>query len=200
MSQEQALLDIAKSLDSIHQVLIYLVEVFKATVPAQTHEGPKDDSILTPSPAQAAIIFPQPNSNQSPTPANGFEPTIDSEQADAVYVDFEIDTITSSTDDNGRPVYKGRGHPYEKYGVRIWPEVFKRLGVNLEELVAGENQIHPIYARCVLNENGNPRKIVGIATGQAPAQNNNNPAAPPHPEPYPDRDIRPQPANDEIPF
>lgn len=188
MTYTPVLTQIAASLADIHQVLIHLANAIQANAPIDISAP-----AAPPNPAGQPAI-------SNPEPANGFEPPNGFEQGDAVYVDFEIDTITSSTDDNGRPVFKGRGHPYEKYGVRIWPEVFQRLGVNVEDLVAGENQIHPVYARCVLNENGNPRKIVGIAPGRTPEPNNNNPVAPPHPEPYPDRDIRPQPADDEIPF
>lgn len=130
---------------------------------------------------------------------------VETDNPELAYADFEADIITYGTDDNGKPVYKARGHPYINYGVRIWPEVFARLGVSIEEMVLGENKISPLMLRAVLNEVGNPRKIVGLSPSDLqPASNHsgeNNSKAPPFPEPYPDREPPvPFPDDSEIPF
>ena len=199
MTNDQALLSIATSLDNIHQVLIHLTSVIQSGAPAATSSNV---DVQFPTPTQVAAI-PDPTPDPDPIQAPAFgqpNPNLDNDHLTGDWVDFNIDTITHSIDDNGRPAYKGRGHPYSQYGVRIWPEIFVRLGIPIESIVIGENPIDPLYVRAVLNEMGNPRKIVGFAPGTPPPVTSNGNNAPPHPEPYPQRDIRSQPDADEIPF
>jgi hypothetical protein len=42
---------------------------------------------------------------------------------------IQADCITRGVDDNGKTMYKVRGFPYHIHGVRIWPEVLPRIGV-----------------------------------------------------------------------
>lgn len=199
MSHEE---DLLVAVQNIHQVLIHLVGII---------EGKADASVISAEPAAAPFMsLPNPPAPaQEPTPISTINAPVNGSDD---YIDFEIDTITYSTDDNGNPVFKGRGYPYQAYGVRIWPEVFVRLGVPIESLALGENKIDPLFVHAQLNENGNPKKIVGFATGPRPTEphndlppiepsHTNGDDIPPFPEPYPQRTIRGSNIkNDEIPF
>lgn len=74
-----------------------------------------------------------------------------------------VDTITKASDENGKLVYKARGGMYRTYGIRIWPETFPLLGIKPESLEYGQNQIEPVNMAAACNENGSPRKIIGLA-------------------------------------
>ncbi len=74
---------------------------------------------------------------------------------------FEAVTLLMSYDDNGQPVYKAKGGPYMKFGVRIWPEVLATLDVDPSKLKPGPNPID-LRVRALMGEHG-PRKIVGLA-------------------------------------
>ena len=58
-------------------------------------------------------------------------------------VEFVMDTVTMSTDDNGKVSYKARGGRYTVFGVRIWPEVLPALGIDPATLKPGPNPINP---------------------------------------------------------
>lgn len=189
--------DLLTTLNDIHQVLIHLVGIIESKSPEPATNSSSPFNYL-------ALTNPAPSSQEPETINAAVDGSDD-------YIDFEIDTITYSTDDNGNPVYKGKGYPYHNFGVRIWPEVFVRLGVSVESLALGENNISPLFVHAQLNANGNPKKIVGFATGPRPSGPPNdlppiepthtNSDIPPFPEPYPQRDIRGSNYDsDKIPF
>jgi len=74
---------------------------------------------------------------------------------------FEAVILLMSYDDNGQPVYKAKGGPYMKFGVRIWPEVLPSLGVDPATLKPGPNPVN-IRVRALMGEHG-PRKVIGLA-------------------------------------
>lgn len=80
-----------------------------------------------------------------------------------------IDTIAMSYDDTGKPVYKAKGAPYMKHGVRIWEEVLPLLGIDAASLKPGPNPQTPaIKARVLMNtpeegKTAQPRKVTGKA-------------------------------------
>jgi len=74
----------------------------------------------------------------------------------------QVDDITMSMDDAGKPVYKARGGQYTKFGVRIWPEVLPALQIDPASLRPGPN---PVVRRVqvLLSDTGQPRKVIGLA-------------------------------------
>ena len=80
------------------------------------------------------------------------------------WVTFPMETLTLSTDEQGKPTYKARGGQFTKFGVRIWPEVLPALGLNFSSLAPGMNQINPpVMVRALLGDTGQPRKVTGKA-------------------------------------
>jgi len=73
---------------------------------------------------------------------------------------FDAVILLMSYDDNGQPIYKAKGGPYMKFGVRIWPEVLPTLGVDPATLKPGPNPIN-IRVRALMGEHG-PRKVIGL--------------------------------------
>lgn len=73
----------------------------------------------------------------------------------------------------GETTYKAVGHPFSKFGVRIWPEVLpvflNRLEVDdPEELSFGDNPLRvPVLVRAEIGERG-PKKIIGLAPTAMP--------------------------------
>lgn len=89
------------------------------------------------------------------------------------YIDFPATSITLAHDDDGKAVYKAKGEGFNKYGVRIWPEVLPLLGVDVDQLKPGPNSFGAVV-RALMGEKG-PRKVIGLAPiGPAPAANNNS--------------------------
>ena len=84
------------------------------------------------------------------------------EAAGGSYKDFDAEAITMGQDDNGRVVYKIKGGPFAKYGVRVWPEVLPLLGVDVDELQPGPNAFTG-RVRVLLDETGAAKKVVGPA-------------------------------------
>jgi len=78
------------------------------------------------------------------------------------YRDFTAETLNVGMDDNGKPVYKIRGGPFTKFGVRVWPEVMSLIGVEIEDLKPGPNQFNA-QVRAILDEKGQAKKVVGLA-------------------------------------
>jgi hypothetical protein len=76
-------------------------------------------------------------------------------------VTFDATILLMSYDDNGQPVYKVKGGQYQKFGVRVWPEILPALGVDPASLKPGPN---PVALRLValMGEKG-PRKVIGKA-------------------------------------
>jgi hypothetical protein len=74
---------------------------------------------------------------------------------------FDAAILLMSYDDNGQPVYKAKGGPYMKFGVRIWPEVLPNLGVDGSTLKPGPNPVN-LRVRALMGEHG-PRKVISLA-------------------------------------
>ncbi len=49
-----------------------------------------------------------------------------------------------------------------KFGVRIWPEVLPNIGIDPNALKPGTNPFSAMV-RAVLNEEGKPKKVIGLA-------------------------------------
>lgn len=78
------------------------------------------------------------------------------------YRDYDAEVISVSSDDDGKPVYKIKGGPFTKFGVRVWPEVLPLLGVDVGDLRPGPNQFNA-RVRAVLDEKGQAKKVIGLA-------------------------------------
>lgn len=79
---------------------------------------------------------------------------------------FKAETLTRTMD--GDKVYykvKGvSGTQFAKFGVTIWPEALQAAGFDLDTLT-GVTPLAGYTAFYVLNDNGKPAKVVGLATG-----------------------------------
>ena len=76
---------------------------------------------------------------------------------------FIATTLTIEFNPKGEKSGKLKGGRFEKFGVRLWPEVAKVLGFDLEQYEAGEYKIEPISVRYVEHE-GKPSKVIGRAS------------------------------------
>lgn len=98
-----------------------------------------------------------PNAPQSATPAANGAP------ADGDHV-FTATTLTIEFNSKGEKTGKLKGKPFEKFGVRLWPEMASALGFNLDEYKPGDYPIaEPIQVRYAVNDEGKPSKIIGRA-------------------------------------
>lgn len=86
------------------------------------------------------------------------------------YTTFHADTLVMTYDDDGKAAYKIKGGRFEKFGVRVWPEVLPRLEIDQATLKPGPNPIN-IDVKAELekktDEHGveklNAKRIVGLA-------------------------------------
>jgi len=101
-------------------------------------------------------------------------------------IETDITTITVSMVDDV-PQYRGFGPLYPLYGIRIFPEILPILGIDPNTLSRGEN-FFAARVKCLVNDNGNPKKIIGLS--------NTQPQAAPQPKPAPSKPKCP----DDIPF
>ena len=87
-------------------------------------------------------------------------------------VEFDVDTLVFDLND-GKPVFKMRGPLYPQYGVRVWPEVLPRLGIDEATLKPGMID----FSARVTAVMGDiyPKKIIGLAD---PDQAHNPPPPP----------------------
>ena len=76
---------------------------------------------------------------------------------------FVADTLVKGIDDNGKEFTRLRGYPYNKFGVRVWPEALAALKIDPGPLKAGPNTINPVEVRIEVNDEGVPRKVLGPA-------------------------------------
>jgi hypothetical protein len=74
---------------------------------------------------------------------------------------LDVSLLLMSYDDNGHPVYKAKGGQYQKFGVRVWPEVLPALGVDPASLKPGPNPVN-LKVNVLMGENG-PRKVISLA-------------------------------------
>jgi hypothetical protein len=77
--------------------------------------------------------------------------------------DMIADCIVMTYTDAGEPAYKLTGTPYNKFGVRVWPEVLDTLPHT--DLKPGKNPIPPLKVRVLMATNdagkSTPRKVIG---------------------------------------
>ena len=88
-------------------------------------------------------------------------------QTVGAFSEMMIDNIIMTYSDKGEPAYKATGAPYNKFGVRVWPETLPALGIDPASLKPGPNpQPAPIAARVLMqtNKEGKARRKV---TGRA---------------------------------
>lgn len=81
------------------------------------------------------------------------------------YQDFTAAAIrVGISETNGERTYKAVGHPFTKFGVRVWPEVMPALGIDDPlALKFGDNPFKvPPLVRALMGEQG-PKKIIGLA-------------------------------------
>ena len=74
---------------------------------------------------------------------------------------LDVSLLLMSYDDNGHPVYKAKGGQYQKFGVRVWPEILPALGVDPASLKPGPNPVN-LKVNVLMGENG-PRKVISLA-------------------------------------
>src|SRR5512137_163993 len=74
---------------------------------------------------------------------------------------LDVVSLLMSYDDNGHPVYKAKGGQYQKFGVRVWPEILPALGVDPASLKPGPNPVN-LKVNILMGENG-PRKVISLA-------------------------------------
>lgn len=85
------------------------------------------------------------------------------------FTEMMIDSIIMTYSDKGEPAYKATGAPYNKFGVRVWPETLPILGIDPATLKPGPNQLDdPIKANVLMNQpqegkTAQPRKVTGRA-------------------------------------
>ncbi len=75
-------------------------------------------------------------------------------------ITFEATNLLLSYDDNGQPVYKVKGGQYQKFGVRVWPEVLPLLNIDPALLKPGPNPVK-LHVVALMGEHG-PRKVIGL--------------------------------------
>ena len=84
------------------------------------------------------------------------------------FTEMMIDSIIMTYSDKGEPAYKATGTPYNKFGVRVWPETLPILGIDPASLKPGPNpQPAAIKAQVLMQVNdegkASPRKVTGKA-------------------------------------
>lgn len=79
-------------------------------------------------------------------------------QADAL--SFKAETLEKSTKGD-KTYYKVKGGKFTKFGVTVWPEVLAEAGFDLDTL-AGVTSMAGYTAHYILNEKGDPAKVIGL--------------------------------------
>lgn len=75
---------------------------------------------------------------------------------------FTATKLIVERDKNDNKVGKLKGGQFLKFGVRLWPEAAADMGINLD-IPVGEHEIEPINVRYIVNEKGDPTKVIGYA-------------------------------------
>lgn len=73
---------------------------------------------------------------------------------------FKAETL-EITIKGDKTYYKVKGGKFAKFGVTIWPEVLQAAGFDLDTL-AGITNLTGYTAHYVLNEKGDPNKVIGL--------------------------------------
>ena len=99
-----------------------------------------------------------------PAPASAAGPTVvpAASFTAARCVDFQAESVVVTIAEDGNPAYRIRGFPFIKFGVRVWPEVLPNIGLDPGALKPGMNPFSAMV-RAALNEEGKPRKVIGLA-------------------------------------
>ena len=148
------------SLASLHDEMEQLLDTLNATVEANAPIAETLSRIAEALSRPAQVAAPAAVSSQAQFAPDG-------------YVDFPATSITLAHDDNGQAVYKIKGDRYNKFGVRVWPEVLPLLGIDVDQLKPGPNPFGAVV-RALMGEKG-PRKVIGLVPiGPAPAASNGN--------------------------
>lgn len=102
----------------------------------------------------------RPNGGNGVTPATATQPAASNGDGEHT---FTATSLTIERDKKDNKVGKLKGGKFTKFGVRWWPEAAAEMGYNLEEMAVGDHDIEPINVRYIINEKGDPSKIVGFA-------------------------------------
>jgi len=151
----QLLEAIRDGIASLREEIHYLSSLIETTAEPTARTADVLDRLL------AALAGPP-----TAAPAAAMQPAA---TAPAGHLVFVLDNIVLGYDDKGAPTYRGKGAQYQKFGVRIWPEVLPTLGVDPSALKPGPNAITPRQVLAVLGDSGQPKKITGLATASQPA-------------------------------
>lgn len=122
-------------LTEIHQDLITLSQLLPIL-------GPAEPAAANPAAAEPAVAA-------APAAA----------PAAAGYTDFMAEAIIMNYSDAGEPTFKIQGKPFDKFGIRVYPEVLPALGVDIAKLKPGRNEISCMVR--ALNGEKYPKKVVG---------------------------------------
>ncbi len=76
-------------------------------------------------------------------------------------ITLDANALIMSFDDTGHAIYKVKGGQYQKFGVRVWPEILPALGVDPDTLNPGPNPVN-LKVNVLMGDNG-PRKVIGLA-------------------------------------
>ena len=148
------------SLAALHDEMEQLLDTLNATVEANAPIAETLSRIAEALSRPAQVAAPAAVSSQAQFAPDG-------------YVDFPATSITLAHDDNGQAVYKIKGDRYNKFGVRVWPEILPQLGIDVDQLKPGPNPFGAVV-RALMGEKG-PRKVIGLVPiGPAPAASNGN--------------------------
>lgn len=71
---------------------------------------------------------------------------------------------------DGKHSYKVKGGVFSKWGVRVWPEVLKRAGIDAETLPLGETMLDDGGVMKVQIDGGKPRKVLELSATIASQQ------------------------------
>lgn len=76
---------------------------------------------------------------------------------------FRATKLQVKRDDKDQKIGKLKGDRFMKWGVTLWPEMAAEMGFDLESMAVGDHDIEPINVRYILNDKGDPQKVVGFA-------------------------------------
>lgn len=93
-------------------------------------------------------------------PAVSMSSTQTKSQLPADALTFKAENLTKSTEGD-KTYYKVKGGKFAQFGVTVWPEVLAEAGFDLDTL-GGVTPLTGYTAHYILNENGNPAKVVGL--------------------------------------
>ena len=152
--------DITKALNELEETLAEEVEArIDKFLNGQTLTTEKVDASLPTAPKVAREEPPLP-----PEPPNPPEPVnVPSDEVGAEYDIFNVDRFKIVVSDGGTKFAKAYGGRWQKFGVTVWEEVMEGVfPFPIGDLDVGYEFAPPqaMKAKAILNENGNPKKVV----------------------------------------